>query len=113
MALTDADADVILNRMIARAGGRMGGNTSLAGMVAWNDQHVGDIEAAVNSAAGGLSTKLDALTASVKALGTPPAATVDLTALEALIEQHLASGSVPSVIAVAVAKHLGADLATG
>lgn len=49
------------------------------------------------------------------ALTATPAVTaqVDLAALEALIEQHLASGSVPSVIAVAVAKHLGADLFAG
>lgn len=60
-----------------------------------------------------LNQKLDALAAAVKAIGTPPPAQVDLTALEALIEQHLASGSVPGVIAVAVAKHLGADLAAG
>ena len=54
----------------------------------------------------GIAEQLGKLTA-------PVPASVDLAALEALIEQHLASGSVPSVIAVAVAKHLGADLSAG
>lgn len=113
MPLTNADADLILNRLIPRAGGRMGGDTTLGGMVAWNDQHVGDIEAAVNTAASGVAAKVDALNALVAKLAAPAPAQVDLAALEALIEQHLASGSVPSVIAVAVAKHLGADLSAG
>lgn len=60
-----------------------------------------------------LNGKIDALGAAIGKLGTPPPAQVDLVALEALIEQHLAAGSVPGVIAVAVAKHLGADLAAG
>lgn len=113
MPLTAADADLILNRLIPRAGGRMGGDTTLGGMVAWNDQHVGDIEAAVNTAAGGVAAKVDALAAAVAKLTAPAPAQVDLAALEALIEEHLASGSVPSVIAAAVAKHLGADLSAG
>lgn len=113
MPLTNADVDLILNRLIPRAGGRMGGDTTLGGMVAWNDQHVGDIEAVVNTAASGVAAKVDALAAVVAKLSAPAPAQVDLAALEALIEQYLASGSVPGVIAAAVAKHLGADLSAG
>lgn len=45
------------------------------------------------------------------AAATGGAAPVDLAALEALIEQHLAAGSVPGVIAAAVLDHLSAATA--
>lgn len=53
-----------------------------------------------------LAGKLDALAAQVGKLTAPAPAQVDLAALETLIEQHLAAGSVPSVIAAAVLQHL-------
>ena len=111
MPLTNADVELILNYQLPRQGGRMSGTTSLGGMVGWNDQHVGDIEAASSSAAASVAARVDALAAQVAKLTAPPAAQVDLAALEALIEQHLAAGAVPGVIAAAVLEHLSAATA--
>lgn len=47
----------------------------------------------------------------VAAIGALKLGGVDLAGLEALIEQHLAAGSVPSVIAAAVLQHLSAATA--
>jgi hypothetical protein len=57
-----------------------------------------------------VNAKLDALSAKI---GAPVPVNLDLVALEALIELHLAAGSVPGVIAAAVLQHLSADTARG
>lgn len=120
MPLTNADADLILNRLIPRAGGRMGGDTTLGGMVAWNDQHVGDLEAAVNTAASGVAAKVDALAAAVAKLGAPAIDTAALassivTALGPIVQQAVTAGVQPDYdhMAVVLEAHLAATLAAG
>lgn len=109
--LTSADAKVIyeygeesVTLPDGRVVGASLGNLAHGAWVAVNDAKTGN---------AALSVKLDAIAAAVSKLTAPVPAVVDLPALEALIEQHLAAGSVPGVIAAAVAHHLGADLTAG
>jgi hypothetical protein len=110
MALTVADANLVADYVLNRPLGEI----DLAGHLTGQQLSLGHL---VAQAHADLDGKLDALGVKVDAANTALAALklggVDLAALESLIEAHLAAGSVPSVIAAAVAKHFGADLTAG
>lgn len=98
MALTVADADLVADRTENRSLGAISKpnpapTTTSAGVEL----------ASLAARFAQVNAKLDALTVSVGAL---KAGGVDLAALEALIESHLAAGSVPGVIAAAVLQRL-------
>ncbi|HZP55022.1 hypothetical protein [Actinocrinis sp.] len=114
-------ADMQWTDVINGPNGRPNGN-SVAGILTdlgrLRDALVGDTTALAAYPAGSplrgllaVAAGFPDLQAKVAALSAPAPAQVDLAALEALIEQHLAAGSVPGVIAAAVLEHLSAATA--
>jgi len=110
MAITDQDAQKIaeltssLLRNTALGEQRLDGTEAGAG----HTMSLGVMVAQTRARHADLGTRLDAIAAKLGALQTGG---VDLAALEALIEQHLAAGSGPDAIAAAVLRHLSAATA--
>ncbi|MGH3415573.1 MAG: hypothetical protein ACRDSS_03820 [Actinocrinis sp.] len=110
MPLTDDEVTAIATRTSSLLRNTWLGDQNLDGTQAGagHELSLGVMVAQTHARQVDLDTKLDAITAAVGKLATGG---VDLAALEALIETHLAAGSVPGVIAAAVLQHLSAATA--